>query len=124
MTERCDFCSKPVYHAEMRRMEGKVYHSSCHHKVAKQRKEVERQTGLYGARNEYPSASPTNTAAPVSIPSTSGGSKSCSACGRSGQGRFCEHCGGAMVAAPTGCSGCGANIVPGSKFCGNCGTRI
>lgn len=39
----------------------------------------------------------------------------CPSCGsESGGGKFCQHCGGALAAAPA----------PGKKFCGNCGTPL
>ena len=39
----------------------------------------------------------------------------CPSCGNeSGGGKFCQHCGGALAAAPA----------PGKKFCGNCGTPL
>ena len=44
----------------------------------------------------------------------------------SGGGKFCQHCGAAMAAAPAAtkrfCGNCGSELVGGVKFCGECGT--
>jgi DNA-directed RNA polymerase subunit M/transcription elongation factor TFIIS len=51
----------------------------------------------------------------------------CPACHQdSGGGKFCQHCGAALSAAPAAtkrfCSNCGTELTGGIKFCGECGT--
>jgi len=43
----------------------------------------------------------------------------CPACGASGSGRFCSHCGSPREGTP--CPGCGAQLTPGARFCSGCG---
>lgn len=55
------------------------------------------------------------------------GTGMCSSCGlESGGGKFCQHCGKPLAAAPAAtkkfCTNCGTELVPGKKFCGECGT--
>lgn len=50
----------------------------------------------------------------------------CSSCGQeTGGGKFCQHCGNALAAAPVAtkhfCGNCGSELA-GAKFCGECGT--
>jgi hypothetical protein len=50
----------------------------------------------------------------------------CGSCGQeSGGGKFCQHCGNALAAAPAQtrkfCTNCGTTLT-GSRFCGECGT--
>jgi hypothetical protein len=51
----------------------------------------------------------------------------CPNCGQeTGGGKFCQHCGTALAAAPTAtrkfCGNCGTPTNPGSVFCSECGT--
>jgi hypothetical protein len=50
----------------------------------------------------------------------------CASCGQeTGGGKFCQHCGAALAAAPAAtkkfCSNCGTQLA-GAKFCAECGT--
>jgi methionyl-tRNA synthetase len=49
----------------------------------------------------------------------------CPSCqGESGGGKFCQHCGTALAAAPAAarfCTNCGSTL-GAAKFCGECGT--
>jgi hypothetical protein len=53
------------------------------------------------------------------------GTAACPSChGESGGGKFCQHCGAALAAAPAAekfCTNCGTALGD-SKFCGECGT--
>ena len=44
----------------------------------------------------------------------------------SGGGKFCQHCGAPLAAAPAAtkrfCGNCGSELTGGIKFCGECGT--
>jgi len=50
----------------------------------------------------------------------------CPACNQEASGKFCQHCGTALAAAPTAtkrfCSNCGTQVSQGAVFCAECGT--
>jgi hypothetical protein len=48
----------------------------------------------------------------------------CDTCGASsGGGKFCQHCGTAMIK-QVSCGRCGASAPPGASFCMECGTQL
>jgi hypothetical protein len=47
--------------------------------------------------------------------------ETCTACGATASGRFCNQCGAAIAAT---CRQCGAALEKGSRFCGECGTPV
>ena len=55
------------------------------------------------------------------------GTAMCASCGQeTGGGKFCQHCGAALAAAPAAtkkfCTNCGTELGAGVKFCAECGT--
>jgi hypothetical protein len=54
------------------------------------------------------------------------GTARCPACDQEASGKFCQHCGTALAAAPTAtkrfCGNCGTQVSQGSVFCSECGT--
>ncbi len=55
------------------------------------------------------------------------GTAICPGCGgETGGGKFCQHCGTALAAAPAQtkkfCTNCGSSLAPGAMFCAECGT--
>ena len=55
------------------------------------------------------------------------GTAKCPSCNQeTGGGKFCQHCGTALAAAPAStkkfCGNCGTAVTPGSAFCSECGT--
>jgi DNA-directed RNA polymerase subunit M/transcription elongation factor TFIIS len=54
------------------------------------------------------------------------GTARCPACDQeTGGGKFCQHCGGALAAAPAAvrkfCTNCGTALAPAAMYCGECG---
>ena len=55
------------------------------------------------------------------------GQAMCAKCGQeTGGGKFCQHCGAPLAAAPAAtkkfCTNCGTELADGVKFCAECGT--
>ena len=54
------------------------------------------------------------------------GTARCPSCDQEASGKFCQHCGTALAAAPAAtkkfCGNCGTSLTPGAVFCSECGT--
>ena len=54
------------------------------------------------------------------------GTARCPSCNQEASGKFCQHCGTALAAAPAAtrrfCGNCGTSLTPGAVFCSECGT--